>query len=201
LRRPQQQQQPFKKKRQQQQQQSQQGSKQRRRRAARRRYAAAQQQRKRFKQRKQVPESPVCPPAPFNSNEYLMGCYEQHCAAQQAEQAATAQLAHAAAAHRTDAAADWGYKLSAQTAVAAYGVDDEAPSSPVCPPAPRLDNEFYMARFEQQLAAAAPVVVVEAGVAEWDPLLQEVTTFQHSTASSVPACMSAPTDDACSRSN
>jgi len=159
-----------------------------------------------------VPESPICPPAPLNDNEYYMERFEQQYAAQQAEAAAVAKLAEEAAAAMAEVA-EWDPVLqqasclqpSSTAAPALHSTDEELlPESPVCPPAPLLDNEFYMSRFEQQLeqqaAAAALAVppVVDAGVAEWDPLLQEVTRYMDSTAAASPA-MAALADDTCSQ--
>jgi hypothetical protein len=165
------------------------------------RRAAAQQQRLMF----EVPDSPVCPPAPLNSNEFLMRRFEQQHAAQQAEDAAALQLADAAAAGLAEVA-EWdpATQQASYLQVSTAPCDsagDEVLDSPVCPPAPRLDNEFYMSRFEQQLkdeAALAKSEVVEAEVAEWDVLLQEVTVLQHSTAAALPA-MCAFADDTCSQ--
>jgi hypothetical protein len=184
--------------------------------AQRRRRAVAQRKQRLAKQQQQreqaIPQSPVCPPAPFNSNEYLMDRFEKQYAAQQVDNAAAAQLADAAAAS-LEAVAEWDPSTQQASypeprAAAGYSGVDDGPESPVCPPAPRLDNEFYMSRFEQQLkqeatvaaaaAAAAAAPVLDAGVAEWDPLLREVTTLQHSTASSLPA-MCAFADDSSSQ--
>jgi hypothetical protein len=195
-----------------QQQTKQQQTKQHHRSATQRRRRAAQQQAKqrRFVAQQQrvlfeVPDSPVCPAAPHNSNEYLMGRFEQQHAAQQAEQAAALQLAEAAAAGLAEVA-EWdpATQQASYLQVSAAPCDsagDSCLESPVCPPAPRLDNEFYMSRFEQQLkeeAALAKAAVVEAEVAEWDVLLQEVTVLQHSTAAALPA-MCAFADDTCSQ--
>lgn len=58
-----------------------------------------------------------------------------------------------------------------------------------------------MSRFEAELNVKKQqaAAVVEAGVAEWDPLLQEVTTLQHSTASSLPVTYGPAVADSCSR--
>ena len=170
-----------------------QGRKHRRGAGQKKRRAALRQQRKALKLQQladQVPQSPVCPPAPLNTNEYLMERCEQHAAALLPEPAAAS--------------------------VSAYS--DSGDSYPVCPPAPYLDNEYFMSRFEQDqqqqeaasgaaAAAAAPPTpravaippVVQAGVAEWDPLLQEVTRLSDSTAPSYPAT-AACADDCCSQS-
>lgn len=184
-----------------------------RRSAAQRRRRAVAHKKKRLSKQQQpeqvVPQSPVCPPAPFNSNEYLMDRFEQQYAAQQADNAAAAQLADAAAAN-LEAAAEWDLSTHQASCLELTAAADdsqfEEPEVPVCPPAPRLDNEFYMSRFEQQLkqeatfaaAAAAAAPVLDTGVAEWDPLLREVTTLQRSTASSLPA-MCAFADDSSSQ--
>lgn len=152
------------------------------------------------------PQSPVCPPAPYNSNSYLCQRMEQ-LAAEQVAAAAEAQAAEAAAASLAEVA-EWDpieqqvLLLPQQQQLQQW----DEPASPVCPPAPLLDNEFYMDRFAQerlaQQAAAASLAqaaVVEAAVAEWDPLLQEVIRIQHSTASAMPACSDAHADDACSQ--
>lgn len=147
----------------------------------------------------------VCPAAPLLTNEYYMSRFKQQFAAEQAAQAAAVQLAEAAAAER-EATAEWDpvmQQVSAlQVSTADNLCDDDDLESPVCPPAPLLTNEYYMSRFEEELkqqaaAAAAPAPVVDAGVAEWDPLLREVTTLQHSTASSMPATLRASVDDSC----
>lgn len=143
----------------------------------------------------------MCPPAPHNTNEYLISLHEQHLADEQA--AARAQQADAAAA-ALEVAAEWDpstqqtSNLQQQlTLPAGPAAGEEEPASPVCPPAPLLTNEFYMSRFEAelQLKKQQAAAVVEAGVAEWDPLLREVTTLQHSTASSLPATYGAAAAD------
>jgi hypothetical protein len=178
-----------------------------RRSAGQRRRRAVSQKKQRLAKQQQhehaIPQSPLCPPAPFNSNEYLMDRFEQQYAAQQADNAAAAQLAGAAAA-KLEAVAEWDPSTQQASCPEPTGYSwvDEDAESPVCPPAPRLDNEFYMSRFEQQLkqeaavaaAASAAAPIPDAGVAEWDPLLREVTTLQLSTASSLPAMCGFPDD-------
>jgi hypothetical protein len=100
-----------------------------------------------------------------------------------------------------------GSAVSKSPTPSASATTDNAPASPVCPPAPLLTNEFYASRFEQQqkaadktaAAAARPVMLLlQAEIVEWDPLLKEVTTLQRSTAHSQPAfCI--PADDTCSQ--
>jgi hypothetical protein len=132
-----------------------------------------------------------------------MDRFEQQYAAQQAQNAAAAQLAGAAAA-KLEAVAEWDPSTQQASCPepTGYGWVDEDAESLVCPPAPRLDNEFYMSRFEQQLkqeaavaaAACAAAAIPDAGVAEWDPLLREVTTLQLSTAWLLPAMRDFPDD-------
>lgn len=151
-----------------------------------------------------MPASPVCPPAPHNTNEYLISLHEQQLADEQAARAAAAQQAAAAGAEwapSTQQVSNLQQLMLPAGPTAAAAAEEEDPASPVCPPAPLLTNEFYMSRFEAelQLKKQQAAAVVEAGVAEWDPLLREVTTLQHSTASALPVTYGAAVADSSSR--
>lgn len=115
-----------------------------------------------------APQSPVCPPAPFNSNSYLM---QYHATAWQPP------------VNPFDAPA------------AADSTLNNFPASSASPPQQTSGVSYHdLYKPQQQQAPTASVgyspaagaavspAVLEAEVAEWDPLLQEVTTFQRSSA-------------------